>query len=71
MIKIIYDIDQSDMESEKAWLNSMKVYPSFSIMYDWIKGKNVMKVGAIVSNDAATAIKLRHPLQFQQQYSGR
>lgn len=71
MIKLIYDIDPSDAESEKEWLNSMKVYPSISTRYDWVTNKPTTYVGVIVSNDAALAIKLRHPMKFQQQYTGR
>ena len=37
MITLIYTVDPKDALAEKAWLNEMKVYPSYQDYYDWIK----------------------------------
>lgn len=71
MIKLIYEIDNEDVDHEREWLNNMKIYPAFYTYHDWIRNKIVSKVGVIVSKDAALAIKLRHSAQFQKEYTGK
>ena len=71
MIKLMYLINPEDAISEKSWLNSMQVYPAMQNYSDWIVNKMYVRVGVIVSDDTALAIKLRHPLQFQADYRQR
>lgn len=71
MIKLMYLINPEDAISEKTWLNSMQVYPAMQNYSDWIVNKMYVRVGVIVSDDTALAIKLRHPLQFQADYRQR
>jgi hypothetical protein len=68
MIKIIYEIEHNKKEEEAEWLHEQKVFPAFSEAYDWNAKKAIWKVGAIVTDETALAIKLRHKLDYQQDY---
>jgi hypothetical protein len=67
----MYLIKPEEAAVEKQWLNSMQVYPAMQQYFDWIQNKMYERVGVIVSDDTALAIKLRHPLQFQVDYRQR
>jgi hypothetical protein len=67
----MYLIKPEESSIEKSWLNDMQVYPAMQNYYDWIQEKSYVRVGVIVSDDTALAIKLRHPLQFQVDYRQR
>ena len=69
MLKIIYTIDPSGKNAEIEWLNELKVYPAAEETYSWDNGKILIKIGAIVDNNTALLIKLRHKLQFQGSYT--
>lgn len=71
MIKLMYLIKPEEAAVEKSWLNSMQVYPAMQSYFDWIANISYVRVGVIVSDDSALAIKLRHPLQFQADYRQR
>lgn len=71
MIKLMYLIKTADADIEKQWLNSMQVYPAMETYTNFIQNTIHVRVGVIVSEDTALAIKLRHPLQFQAEYRQR
>jgi hypothetical protein len=64
----MYLIKTHEADSEKEWLNSMQVYPAMQTYINWVQDTIHVRVGVIVSEDTALAIKLRHPLQFQAEY---
>lgn len=68
MQTIVYSIEPDSREQEIAWLKEQKIFPSVTNMWDWSKSKPMLRVGVIVSNEAALAIKLRHRLDIQQDY---
>ena len=65
----MYLIEPTDADAEKAWLHTMQVYPAIQDYYDWIQDKMYVRIGLIVAPDTALAVKLRHPLQFQGEYT--
>lgn len=73
MISLIYTVENGKKTEEMAWLSSMKVYPSVRLYYDWSKHppESCTQFCVIVAPDAALAIKLRHPVQFQENYFQR
>ena len=71
MITLIYTVAPEAAKAEKEWLNEMKIYPAIADYYDWITNTKSVRFGCIVAPDAAVPIKLRHPLQFQQNYKQR
>jgi hypothetical protein len=71
MITLVYTVDPKDAPAEKAWLNEMKVYPSYQDYFDWIGNKQYVRFCVIVPPDTALAVKLRHPLQLQKDYFQR
>lgn len=71
MISLIYIVDPKDVDDEKEFLRDMKVYPACENYFDWIKGKNYVKFGVIVSPEAALSIKLRHVILSQKEYVQR
>ena len=71
MITLIYTVEPKDAPAEKEWLRSIKVYPSYEDYTDWIQGKTYVRFCVIVPPDTALVIKLRHPLQLQQDYFQR
>jgi hypothetical protein len=71
MITLVYTVSPTEAAAEKAWLNEMKVYPSYGDYYDWIASKQLVRFCVIVPPDTALTIKLRHPLQLQQNYFQR
>lgn len=71
MIKLIYSINPEEKFNELEWLHNQKIYPSFSDSYDWILCKVITKIGVITDLETATSIKLRHKVDFQQNYCQR
>lgn len=71
MITLIYTIAPEDKESELEWLNEQKIFPSIQESYDWAQDKQILMIGMIVNPESALLIKLRHKLQFQQEYRQR
>ncbi len=71
MIKIMYNVSLDNKESEIQWLKEQKIYPCVQDTWDWRKGMTVVFFGVIVSPEAALSIKLRHPLEFQKEYTQR
>ena len=67
----MYLIKPEEAVVEKSWLNTLQVYPAMQSYFDWIQNVSYIRVGVIVSDDTALAIKLRHPLQFQADYRQR
>ena len=68
MIALTYNVDYDKKESELEWLNDRKVYPSIREVWNWGSQKKLIKIGAIVSEDIAITIKLRHNLTHQRLY---
>jgi len=71
MITLIYHIKPEDREIELDWLRSQKIFPAITESWDWTTNLMVLKIGAIVSPEAALNIKLRHKLDAQKQYKQR
>jgi hypothetical protein len=71
MITLVYTVELKDIVAEKEWLRELKVYPSTQDYYDYGTGLHYVRFGMIVSPDTALTIKLRHPLQLQQDYFQR
>lgn len=71
MITLVYLVEPNDAPVEKEWLRSMKVYPSYEDYFDWVNNKLYVRFGVIVSPETALSIKLRHPLQVQEDYHQR
>lgn len=67
----MYLVDPKDAAAEKEWLRELKVYPSEEAYYDFIHLVQYARFGMIVTPEAASLIKMRHPLQFQMTYQGR
>ncbi len=71
MITLIYTIEPEEKANELEWLREQKIFPAIEEAYDWVKNKPILKVGMIVSPEAALSVKLRHKTQFQQEYRQR
>lgn len=71
MIKLVYTVPVADKDSEISWLAEQKVYPGVAQYWDWSTNTPHIKIGAIVSPEAAMAIKLRHNLDIQITYKQR
>jgi hypothetical protein len=72
MFKIAYNVSLEESQAELEWLKGQKIYPSYGDTYDWSHGgERVIEFCMIVTEDAVTAIKLRHPLKIQEQYRGK
>jgi hypothetical protein len=71
MITLVYFTPVAERDSELDWLREQKIFPACEPYWDWDTGVQMFKFGAIVSPEAALAIKLRHQLQFQKDYKQR
>ena len=71
MIKLFYSVKIEDTDSEVKWLREQKIFPSHEEHYDWLNHKKFTKIGVIVSEEQALAIKLRHKVDLQQEYKQR
>lgn len=71
MITLIYTVDVEKRSEELEWLRDIKVFPAMEDAWDWKANKPVIKVGVIVSPEAALTIKLRHKLEMQVDYKQR
>lgn len=71
MIKILYYINCNEKDTEVEWLREQKIYPSVLKTINWRNGQDVVALGAIVSEEAAIAIKLRRKLELQIPYKPR
>jgi hypothetical protein len=60
MFKIIYRVELKDKDEEIMWLRSQQVYAATEIYWDWISNKEFIRLGMIVTEDIAMAIRLRH-----------
>lgn len=66
MLKIVYTVNEDQLEKEKEWLKNQKVYPSFRDNWTLSPTGNLVKrvdIGAIVDESAALAIKLHRELK--------
>lgn len=71
MIRLIYKIKPEEEEREVAWLREQKVFPAVTHRWDWTTEKEVVLIGVIVGQEAALTIKLRRPLDIQDEYKQR
>lgn len=73
MIKIIYQIDEDKFSKESEWLNNQKVYPAIEGTLTVRDGNFIkaVRIGAIVSEQVATLIGLRHNLIYRDEYRQR
>jgi len=71
MIKLFYNVNIEDKDSEIEWLKDQKVFPAIREHWQLEKAefKKVIQIGMIVSPEAALAIKLRRTLRYQEQYN--
>lgn len=68
MLKIVYQIESEQLNSELEWLRDQMIFPSTQKRYDFKTGKTYEMIGIIVSPEAALPIKLRHKLLLQETY---
>jgi hypothetical protein len=72
MIKIIYTVKFEKKQSEISWLKMQGICPATEDELYWPYNEPEptyrTKIGIIVDNDAALAIKLRHNLDLQLDY---
>ena len=74
MIKIFYHVEDSKAATELEWLKGQKIYPATQKSYIFSRDEvvEVLRIGVIVDDSAALAIKLRHPgLDSQAQWGKR
>lgn len=71
MITLVYYVSPGEKTAELEWLRDQKVYPAVADHWDWKTGEQMFKFGAIVTPEAALAIKLRHKLEIQTDYKQR
>lgn len=69
MIVLVYLINPDSTRTELQWLKSQNVYPSIEDYYDARDGKHYSRLGMIVPDDTALAIKLRNSIQLQTIYT--
>jgi hypothetical protein len=71
MITLIYTVDFAAAKDEQEWLNQIKVYPSTRQTMDLHDHTIKTMFCCIVAPETANIIKLRHPVQLQQNYKQR
>ena len=68
MITLIYHVNPEEKQAELEWLREQKIFPGCEDYYDWIKQKQLVRFGVIVSTEQALSVKLRHKLDMQENY---
>ena len=71
MITLIYSINPDNRAAEINWLRQQMIFPAVTDVHDWATNSRRVRIGVIVTSEAALTIKLRHPLEFQQEYKQR
>jgi hypothetical protein len=71
MITLIYHIKPEERDTEIEWLRAQKVYPSVQDGWDFKSNQATSQFGVIVPPETALSIKLRHKLDYQEDYRQR
>lgn len=71
MIKLVYYICVEAKEKELIWLREQSIYPASENAFDPSTGMPMIRIGVIVPKESALAIKLRHKIAYQAEYTQR
>lgn len=61
MYRIVYKINEENVESEVQWLRSMFVFPAVDKRYNWNYHRYDHIIGMIADDSVLMTLKLRQP----------